>query len=367
LAAEIAIASIGGALLACAVVVDQQWLDSHFLPPFFVSRHSYVLVESCLRVVTAGLGAILALVARARIARVIADSPARALHAAIAVVLALGASELILRQRRLRSVGEEPASMEPSRCPDPRLGWIFVPARTGHHASGGRIIEYAFDPAGYRVRRADQPVDPDRPTIVFTGESMIVGEGLTWEETVPAQTGELMRTQSANLAVSAFASDQAYMRLQSELPRFRQPVAVVSMFAPALFDRNLNDDRPHLGRGLVWQPAEDRWRLAAIARLLVRYRGSEAIERGISVTREVLRATLDLARARGAVPLIVVPQFVPEEPDERALRRRILDEAGLPYVWVGLDGSWRIPHDGHPDPRAAHAIAVAIAARLQAR
>jgi hypothetical protein len=138
----------------------------------------------------------------------------------------------------------------------------------------------------------------------------------------------------------------------------------VSLFMPALFDRNLDDDRPHLGQGLVWLPAERRWRLAAILKRLIDYRRTETIERGITVTREVLRATIELARARGAVPLIVVPQFGPEEPDERALRRRILDETGLPYVSVDLDAGWRIPSDSHPNPRAAHAIAVAIATRL---
>jgi len=51
-------------------------------------------------------------------------------------------------------------------------------------------------------------------------------------------------------------------------------------------------------------------------------------------------------------------------PWERELRRRILDESGLPYVWDPLDPAWRIRDDGHPDARAAHAIAVAIAARL---
>src|SRR5205814_6418488 len=90
----------------------------------------------------------------------------------------------------------------------------------------------------------------------------------------------------------------------------------------------------------------------------------EAIERGISVTREVLRSTIDLARACGAVPIIVVPQFTPEEPEEREIRSRVLDEAGLPYVWVELDDSWRAPHDGHPDARAAYAIAVAISNQL---
>ena len=137
------------------------------------------------------------------------------------------------------------------------------------------------------------------------------------------------------------------------------------MFTPTLFDRNMDDDRPHLGQGLVWLPATERWRLLEILRLLVRYRREETIERGVAVTREVLRETCRLARARGASPLIVVPQFMPEEPAERAVRQRVLDGTDVPVVRVELDGRWRIPGDGHPDARAAHAIAVAIATRLR--
>ena len=81
----------------------------------------------------------------------------------------------------------------------------------------------------------------------------------------------------------------------------------------------------------------------------------------------MLKATVALARARGAIPIIVVPQFTPEEASEQILRRRILDEAGLPYVLVELDTNWRVPDDGHPDARAAQAIALAIAARLRER
>jgi hypothetical protein len=81
----------------------------------------------------------------------------------------------------------------------------------------------------------------------------------------------------------------------------------------------------------------------------------------------VLRATVELARSRGAVPLIVVPEFGPEEPGEQTLRRQILDDTGLPYVQVELDPTWRISDDGHPDPRAARAIADGVAARLRSR
>jgi hypothetical protein len=81
----------------------------------------------------------------------------------------------------------------------------------------------------------------------------------------------------------------------------------------------------------------------------------------------VLGATVNLVRARGATALIVVPHFGPEEPAERTLRRRILDEAGLPYLWIEIDEAWRLPWDRHPNSRAAHAIATAVAARLRGR
>jgi hypothetical protein len=334
-----------------------------------VSRRAFVLIASLARAVTAILGLALAL-AGPRIGRFAARAPAGRLMAdvgsiALAVTLALGTSELVLRRTFGHAAEERPADEEPLRHRDPRLGWLFVPARSGREKIGGRWIEYAFDPAGYRVRRADLPVDPDRPTIVFTGESVMVGYGLTWQESVPAQVEDILGTQCANVSVNGFATDQAYLRLLAELPRFRRPVAVISLFMPTLFDRNLDDDRPHLGPGLVWLPGVYQWRLAAIRNIMFPYRSSQAIERGISVTGEVLRATVDLARARGAVPLILVPEFMPEDPTEQMLRRRILDEAGLPYVRVSLDSSWRVPGDSHPDARAAHAMAVATAARLQ--
>jgi len=49
------------------------------------------------------------------------------------------------------------------------------------------------------------------------------------------------------------------------------------------------------------------------------------------------------------------------------LRRRILDNASIPYVLVEIDSEWRLPWDRHPNARAAHAIAVAVAAELRKR
>lgn len=364
-AAELVVGTIAVVLLVWAVAADQRWFDRHFLPAFFVSRQSYVFYQSVGRAGAAVLGIVLLVAVRPLVGRAIGRQPLLVVNTMVAVVLAFGISEVVLSRLHAHAAIVEPAGQEPRRQIDARLGWTFVPSRVARHVEQGRVVEYAFDSAGYRVRRLEAPVDPDRPSAVFIGESMVVGEGLTWEESIPAQVGAMLGVQSANLAVSAYASDQAYLRLRSELPRFRHPVAVVALFTPALFDRNMDDDRPHLGPGLEWSPPVERWRLLEILRLLVRYRKVETVERGIAITRDVLDATTELARSRGATPLIVIPQFGPETPGERTLRERIFDSSRLPYLRVELDRQWRIPGDGHPDARAAHTIAAAIVTRLR--
>ena len=361
---EVAVASVGAALLLCAVLANQQWLDRHLLPSWFLPHRWWVILESSARAILAVVGVALAVWVRPRVGRLI-TSPGRLVQVVVAALLALVASELVLRQVQLRPVGWlVPDEEEPRRRPDPRLGWTLVPARTGHGTVAGRVIDYSLDSAGYRVRRVDEPVDPEQPTILFIGESVMFGEGLTWEESIPAQVGAMIGIQSANLAVHGFSSDQAYLRLSTELPRFRRPIAVVSLFMSALFGRNLDDNRPRLGPGLTWLPTEQHGKLASLATLIVPYRKTDTVERGIGMTRQVLGATVNLARARGATPLIVVPQFGVESEAERAIRRRILDETGLPYVLVELDEDWRLSGALHPNSRAAHVIATAVAARL---
>jgi hypothetical protein len=362
---EIFVGCMGCALVAFAIVANQHWFDSHFLPAFFVTRVHYVRMETYFRIAAAVLGIVIAVVVRRPAARWITNRPSRAVSTALAVAMAFGATELMLRRIHLRAAEEVPERKEPLRHLDSRLGWLFVPSRVGYQSNNGRRVQYAFDGNGYRVLRVGAPVDFEHSSIIFTGESMMVGEKLLWSETIPAQTSALLGIQSANIAVSGYATDQAYLRLAAELPRFKHPVAVVSIFTPSIFDRNLDDDRPHLGAGLTWLPPAPHWRLAVLARRLIRYRSEESIERGIEATRQVLRATCQLARAHGAVPLIVVPEFVPEEPREGELRKRILDDAGLPYLLVALDPRHRVPDDGHPDAVASRLIATVVANRLR--
>ncbi len=369
-AVEIVVSLLGALLRVFALAATNAWLDRHFMPSYFVSRHARSSVLSLLRVAAAATSVLLALVLRPRVGRWMAPVSGRALLGAavrilLAAALAIGVSEIVLRRTFRHSASEEPASEVPHRRLDGELGWVFAPNQTSYDTVAGRRIEYAFDSSGYRVRRSTEGVDAERPAVLFTGESIMVGQGLNWEETVPAQVESMLGVQSANLAVHGFSTQQAYLRLVAELPRFRHPVAVVTLFTPDLFNRNMDDDRPHVGPDMAWVQPRPRWRLALIAGILVPYRSEETIERGVATTRAVLRATVELAQARGAVPLIVVPQFLPEDRAESELRHRILDGGGLPYVWVGLDPKWRLPGDQHPDAQAAQAMAVAISGYLR--
>ncbi len=362
--AEIATAAIGIALVGCAVGATQPWLDRHFLGSFLLTRNWYVFIETTVRVGIGAFGASLAVPLRRRIALAVERTPTYPLTIAIAAALAVGASEWVLRAAEQRPTGWLWAAREPLRRPDDRLGWVLVPNRTAHDTIAGRVVEYTIDAAGCRLRRLDAPVDPDRPTIVFAGESVMFGEGLSWSESIPAQVEARLGIQSANLAVNGYSSDQVHMRLERELPRFRRPAAVVVLFMTALFGRNLDHDRPHFAPGLVWTPAQPASRLKLLARFLVPYRSERAVDVGVAVTHEVFSATVTLASSRHARPLVVVPQFGPEDPASRSIRLRILDDS-IPQLVVPLDAGWRLSWNQHPDARAAAAIARAVAERLR--
>src|SRR5262245_1682677 len=276
-------AVLGLALLATAIAANQAWLDRHFLPSFLMPRHWYVRLETTVRVCIAVFGVSLVLT-RQRLARYVDRRAGRAGSILLAGVLGLGASEWFLGRVHLRPTEWLLPEEEPRRRVDPRLGWVLEPARVGRTRAGGRAIEYAIDPSGYRVRRVDEPVDPLRPTVLFTGESVMFGEGLGSDETIPEQAGMMLGVQPANLAVHGYSTDQAYLRLVTELPRFQRPVAVVTLFMTALLGRNLDDDRPHLGPDLVWRPAVPNSRLAALAGFLVPFRKDKTVDDGVRTT-----------------------------------------------------------------------------------
>jgi len=370
LAVNLAILLTGLALVGLAIAAGRGWADRHFLPTFAWSRDFQMRIVLMLRALLGSLGLFVIFVMRPRVVRAVAAGRGRqmaltAFSALLAIVAAIGTTEAVLRTKTWRATQEHWGSQEPIRQPDRELGWKFVPDHAGRARFLARSVAYATDNRGYRVNAVGDRFSPQAPTIVFAGESILFGYGLQWRDSVPTRAAAMTGVQAVNISVNAYANDQIYLRLRRELPRFQRPVAVVVPFVPMLFDRNLDRDRPYLDEALRWQAGRPPpWRLVELMRRMARYRGEAEIERGVATTRRILLATVALVRSRHAQPIIVVPQYMPEEPTERAIRRRVLDEAGIAYVLVRLAPGWRIETDRHPDARGAQAIAAAIAQRL---
>jgi hypothetical protein len=366
---ELLFLGTGIGLIGLAIAMDRAWLDRHVLPHMFLTRGQQLLWWAVERgaVLIAGLGLIAWL--RPRVARAVRQGRGRALvsHgllAVIAVIFSLIACEFILRTPWWRGVDHWAATEEPLRTADARLGWRLVGGRSGLERFNGQRILYHVDAGGHRIGDPGRPIDYARPAILFTGESIMLGFRLNWPETIAGRTEALTGIQAANLAVNGYGTDQAFVRLHDELPRFARPVALVALFAPSLFERNLDDDRPHLDAALRWHPGRPTLKLERLMKNVALYHSVAAIDQGVAATRAVLRETVREARARHAAVLILVPGFAPEQPTEAAIRHRVLDDAGLPYLQVTLDPRWRLAGDRHPDARADQVMARTIVIAL---
>ncbi|MEA3038056.1 MAG: hypothetical protein QOE79_569 [Sphingomonadales bacterium] len=369
-AADLAGWFTGAALLLLALRMGEGWAHRHFLPAWAYGWDVQLRILLVLRLIVAAAALVVLFLIRPWLARAFRAGRGRQalitlLTSALAVAAAFAATEGVLRTKTWRSV-QERWDQEPVRTREPLYGWGFLANHAGTVRLDGRTIHYATGPDGYRAPAAGVGVDLARPTIVFAGESLMFGYGLDWPDTIPAQVQAITAIQAANIAINAHAIDQTYLRLRAELPRFQHPVAVVVPFMARTMDRNLDRDRPHLDAALRWHPAEPPpLRLVEMARRVTRYRSTDSIGQGIAMTRAALARIFALARARGARPLLLVPQFLPESEREREVRRQVLDAAHIPYLLVPVPAAERSPSHGHPDPRGARRIADAVAAALR--
>lgn len=360
--------ALGAATILLAGLADHDWLDRHLLPQMFMPRDRQVLIWSVERGVAIALGLILIFPARRHVSAKIragrgAELALSLLSFGVAAGLALFASEAVLRTADWEKLERWVAEEEPLRHADPVLGWTNVSGRVGYEAYQGRTIRYDLDADGRRVADLRHPLDPARPSILFAGESILFGFRLNWNETAAARIGAAMGAQPVNLSVNGYGTDQEWLQVRHALPHFGRTKAVVALFAPMMIERSLDRHRPRLDADLRWHAAEPGWRLGKLLRKLLLYHSAARVESGIAASRASLVAIVRAARARGARPLILVPEIGPEQPIERRLREQVL--AGLPYVRVQIDPDWTIPGDGHPDARANAAMAVAVVKGLR--
>ncbi|HEY6460355.1 MAG TPA: hypothetical protein VIY73_09395, partial [Polyangiaceae bacterium] len=227
-----------------------------------------------------------------------------------AFVLALAASEIVLRLKGMPKKHDQPGSCDPMMTePDARNGWLWRASYAIDREQGGRVIPFAFDADHDRAPSTTWSADPAAPTILFAGESIVEGHALLWDETIPVIVGATLGVQTVNLGVQGYGSDQAFVRLADALPRYEHPVAVVSLFFPGMVDRVAWVDRPRLafdGDTLRVTPAAPTFwedlRLTRTARELAPWHDADAVD----LTARIFDATERLARARGAVALALV-------------------------------------------------------------
>jgi hypothetical protein len=373
---ELSVIALLVVLLVTTFRIDRGWIDRHVTLPNGPPGTNEAWKAGIRGLLI--LAALVVLRLRPALVTLVSTSSLAGLtRSTVPVLLAIAASvvtvEGLLRWRPPEVLRGR--TVYPYGAPHPRYGWTGQPSSTTTAKVSGRDIVVAFNREGLRVRNQDDEPDPARPTILFTGESIALGYGLDYAETYPALIAERRGVQCVNLAGAAYGNDQAYLRLSDAMPRFERLLATVTVFIPLQLGRNLHDDRPRL----VLRPTGELALVPAstdfLSRLRIRrlwnglpYLGDRAIDRTLTLTSAILREASNRTRARGAVPLFVVPVHGVKRPlgehPEAWILRALFVRQELPFLLVDLPPDQLLEGDYHPGARGAETIATAILTAL---
>jgi hypothetical protein len=285
----------------------------------------------------------------------------------LAIALALGAAELVLRIAGLPRKHDFRGSCDNEMGqPDDRLGWVWRGPFEHTVSQAGRPIDFAFDEHHDRVRAVGDEESPERPTVLLVGESIMAGHGLTWDESLAGRIAAALDVQVVTLGVDGYGSDQAFVRLFDALPRFAHVVAVVTIFFPDLVERVGWIDRPRLAfdgdRPTMSPPHPGFWRDLRVVRVVTDLAAIRD-EASIELTGTILRQTARLARERGARPLFLAPRLGHRSRADADLVDALLVRQGLDAV----DPDWdceTLPGDNHPNAAATRVLAGAVVKAL---
>jgi hypothetical protein len=342
-------------LLVNAARCDGAWFDRHaFLPQQF-------FIPADRKIVTAvRAAAVLLALTLLLLVRFVPRGPA-ARRVLLALVLAIPAGELLV-DWKLRHLwrGELIAAMDALTFIHPRYGQTLIASMDRTQRMAGREVRFVTDAESRRT--AGVPIDPSLPSLVFTGESAVVGHGLNHDETFPALLGSRLGLQVVNLASLGYRTDQSWLRLKDALPGLARPVAVVGIFMPGLVGRAFAGQRHPLARaspsgGVELSPPEPPSLLEQLGFYRMwrhLYWPDEAMAEGLASTAAVLRDEAALAKARGVPCVFVVTGRTPQW-----MLRELFLANGLDYVVVELSASDLLP-EGHPNQQGAMRIAGAL-------
>jgi hypothetical protein len=375
LLANLLLTALALGALAWAWRADLRYCERHLLVWYYAYDADEERVARNWRIVGVIAGLLILFVVRPLAARwaarrSLADAAADVARYGVAAVLAIGVSELALRRLHLPKP-PDPALHVEMRIgrPDARYGWIWTPSRSSTLVQSGRAISYDINAESNRASAVDDAPDFHGPALLFTGESIVAGHGLAWDETLPALVGKAVNLPVINVGVHGYGADQAFLRFADTLPRMEHPVAVITFFIAPMLARCDGDSHPHLGFDGATpfvKPTSfwDGLHVRHVAKNVVPYHGDGAYD----LVARVLRETERRARERGAKSLFVVPQSWDHETPRRD--RWLLDELftkqGLRFVDVDF-GFVPLPDDVlHPDVASTRRLADAVVAALRA-
>lgn len=358
------------AALACALFwwawrADDVWFDTHWFAHYCPVQDNALSHAHVARGVAAVLGVLVVVVFRPWMTRWASRVSFRDVWpTALAVVLSVVVTEAVLRYRNAR---------KSRAAPPPTEALLYRNAQTLSADVGGRRMVYVLNTLGVRARTENDVPDFHAPTILFSGESVLLGYGLDYEETIPALVQAHTGIQTVNLAISGCPQDWALNRLVEWLPRFDKPVAVVSFVVHTWMSRNVDPGRPRLapdGQGhlVTVPPTSEFWRKSPLLEFfgdVVQVHDGSAVD----TTRALLRETASVARARGAHPLFVVTQCGPRcvvRPGESPwIAKRLVEGLDAQTIETNFEPSLELTHDMHPNPEGARQYAAAIERALQ--
>jgi hypothetical protein len=361
------VAATGVASALAAFACDAAWFQRHIaLPCFYPAPPPWL--HSTIRAGLAAVALLLLAAARPLGRRTTGAGTARV---SLAVLLALGAAEWMLRHfdwtaPALRSkrleyrLGRE----------DARYGWALLPSKTT--LLGASRVRYAVDAWGDRAASDRAAPDPARPSLIVAGESIAFGYGLEYEQTFAAVLGRELDLQVVNVGVGGYGTDQAALRLEDALHKLERPVAIVQVFVSAQLQRNVRDYRPHLALrdgALALVPRASglfaglRMRDMVVNETPVLFEWQ--LRESLAVTRAMVLDVGARVRARGAALAFLVVSFGARSDEEERLVQAVFAGAEVPFVEVQVDTAHLLPYDGHPDAVASRALAAAAASALR--
>ncbi len=378
IAAEIAVSLVGLWLFVWALRVDRVWYEHHMAWRFCAAEPSELLTFGHKRWMAGALGVIILVLVRPRVGRWAGRRSWSTLGKELALyggalVLALVVCDVFLRYVPLAKQAPPIHPDHPAADENPRSGWNHVASHRTTVPYGAKIVNYDTDSDGDRIASPGAEPDPKLPTIFFPGESITSGIGLSYDETYPAMVAARMGVQVVNQGVHGYGTDNELIRLEDAIGRFDKVLAVVTMVIPSQVGRNADDAKKVrfvLGPGGALRPAGAAPELLRTSPVLdlfariTRYHSDEPI----ALTRALLRAIRDVARAHGAVPLFVLTHWglpcLPDESGAPSIERTLFEGEDLPHVTVSLEGTW-LELIEHPGPDGHRRLANAIVGALE--